>query len=65
VPIIRRDPIALTQLLYLSFSLAVYFVSTIGELYSSPIVFTRYTAKGNDKYRSCVSAVGFLLMMGT
>jgi hypothetical protein len=32
VPIIRRDPIALTQLLYLSFRLAVYIVSTIGEL---------------------------------
>jgi hypothetical protein len=37
VPIIRRDPIALTQLLFLSFRLAVYLVSTI--------VFTRYTAK--------------------
>jgi hypothetical protein len=31
VPIIRRDQIALTQLLYLSFRLAVYLVSTIGE----------------------------------
>jgi hypothetical protein len=31
VPIIRRDPIALTQLLYLSFRLAVYLVSTIDK----------------------------------
>jgi hypothetical protein len=61
VPIIRRDPMALTQLLYLSFRRAVYLVSTIG----SPIGLTRYTVKRNDKYRSCVSVIGSLLMMGT
>jgi hypothetical protein len=57
VPIIRSDPNALTQLLYLSFRLAVYVVSTIGAIV--------LTVKRNDKYGSCVSAIGSLLMMGT
>jgi hypothetical protein len=41
VPIIRRDPVALTRLLYLSFR----FSCIPCEHYSSPIVLTRYTAE--------------------
>jgi hypothetical protein len=58
VPIIRRDPIALTQLLYLSFRFSNVSCEHCGCSQNTQL-------KRNDKNRSCVSAIGSLLVMGT